>query len=79
MTVAFVALLCDARREILSVSDTTGETNVDTDIDIDIDIDKGFVMAPDGKALGIDGESTALGVNFAGATCVAAGVVNAAG
>jgi hypothetical protein len=36
-------------------------------------------MAPDGKALGIDGESTALGVNFAGATCVAAGVVNAAG
>ncbi|MGI8661114.1 MAG: hypothetical protein ACR2LH_08805 [Thermoleophilaceae bacterium] len=72
MTVAFVALLC-ARREILSVSDTTGETNVD------IDIDKGFVMAPDGKALGIDGESTALGVNFVGATCVAAGVVNAAG
>jgi hypothetical protein len=62
-------------REILGVSDTTGDTNVDTDIDID----KGFVMAPDGKALGIDGETTALGVNFAGATCVAAGVVNAAG
>jgi hypothetical protein len=41
--------------------------------------DQGWVMAPDGKTLGIDGDSTPLGLNFAGAECVVSGVVNASG
>jgi hypothetical protein len=39
----------------------------------------GFVMAPDGKMLAIDGESTALGINYAGANCIFAGVIAAVG
>jgi hypothetical protein len=42
-------------------------------------IDNGFVMAPDGQSLGVDSESTALGVNYAGAGCITTGVVNAVG
>ena len=60
-------------REILSYTVATGTTSVSWNID------QGWVMAPDGKTLGVDGETTALGLNYAGATCVAAGVVNAAG
>ena len=60
-------------RELLRNNGGAGVT------DIDNDVDDGFVMAPDGKWLGIDGESTALGVNYAGAKCVLAGVVNASG
>ena len=50
-----------------------GTTNVDWEID------HGWVMAPDGKTLGLDGETTPLGLNYAGAECVVSGVVNASG
>ena len=36
-------------------------------------------MAPDGKWLGIVEEQTALGLNYAGADCVLAGIVEATG
>jgi hypothetical protein len=36
-------------------------------------------MAPDGKTLGLDGETTPLGLNYAGTECVVSGVVNASG
>jgi hypothetical protein len=36
----------------------------------------GFVIAPDGRYLGIDGESTALGLSVLGSTCVVAGTVS---
>ncbi len=42
-------------------------------------IDNGWVMAPNGQTLGIDGETTPLGVNYSGAECVVSGVVNASG
>ena len=60
-------------RVILNHAVATGVT------DVSWNIDAGWVMAPDGSSLGIDGETTALGLNYAGATCVASGVVNAAG
>ena len=62
-----------ADRVLLERNVAPGVTQVENDID------DGFVMAPDGKWLGIDGESTALGLNYAGAKCVLAGIVNAAG
>jgi hypothetical protein len=60
-------------REILSSSDTAGQTEVNWNID------SGWVMAPDGKSISIDGETTPLGVNYAGAKCVVSGIVNTAG
>jgi hypothetical protein len=60
-------------RVMSSVQDTDGDTNVD------YNIDGGWVMAPDGKTLGLDGETTPLGLNYAGAECVVSGVVNASG
>jgi hypothetical protein len=42
-------------------------------------IDRGFVMAPSGKMLSIDGETLALGLNYEGARCVLAGVVTKVG
>ena len=42
-------------------------------------IDGGWVMAPDGKALGLDGETTPLGLSYPGAECVVSGVVHASG
>jgi hypothetical protein len=61
------------QRTILESSATDGTTFVD------YNIDAGWVMAPNGQTLGIDGESTPLGLNYAGAECVASGVVNASG
>ena len=60
-------------REVIAVNAAAGVTAIENDID------DGFVMAPDGKWLGVDGESSALGLNYAGAKCVLAGVVNASG
>jgi hypothetical protein len=60
-------------RIMSSVRTADGTTNVDDDID------QGWVMALDGKTLGLDGETTPLGLNCAGAECVVSGVVNASG
>jgi hypothetical protein len=60
-------------RILSSVRTANGTTNVDHNID------QGWVMAPDGKTLGLDGETTPLGLNYAGAECVVSGVVNASG
>jgi hypothetical protein len=48
-------------------------------INVDHIIDGGWVMAPDGKTLGLDGETTPLGLNYAEAECVVSGIVNASG
>jgi hypothetical protein len=42
-------------------------------------IDRGWVMGPDAKMLGYNQEGTVLAVNYAGAKCVAGGVMNASG
>jgi len=47
--------------------------------DVENDIDQGFVLGPDGKMLTANGEGIALGLNYGGAGCVIAGVVNAVG
>jgi hypothetical protein len=51
----------------------------DGNTDVDWEIDHGWVMAPDGKTVGLDGETTPLGLNYAGAECIASGIVNASG
>jgi hypothetical protein len=45
----------------------------------EFDIDRGYVMGPEGKALGFNTEGGPLALNFAGAKCVANGVINALG
>jgi hypothetical protein len=39
-------------------------------------IDEGYVISADGRYLGIDGETTALGTNVLGSACVVAGYVS---
>ena len=60
-------------RQMAENNSTDGVPNVSWQID------QGYVMAPDGKTLGLDGETTPLGLNYAGAECVVSGVVNASG
>jgi hypothetical protein len=60
-------------RVMSSIDTPDGTTNVGWFID------QGWVMAPDGKTLGLDGETTPLGLNYAGAECVVSGIVNASG
>ena len=60
-------------RELTVFEDTAGTTTVT------FNIFNGWVMAANGMTLGLDGDNTPLGLNFAGATCVASGVVNATG
>jgi hypothetical protein len=60
-------------REFVEVSDAAGDVNFEDDID------SGYVIAPDGKVLTLGSETTALGLNFAGAKCFFAGVVDAIG
>ena len=43
--------------------------------DVDNDIDDGFVAGPDGSYLGMEGESTALGLNAFGANCSVKGTI----
>jgi hypothetical protein len=47
--------------------------------DVENDIDEGFVLGPDGKMLTANGEGIALGLNYGGAGCVIAGVINSVG
>jgi hypothetical protein len=60
-------------RELLRTQVADGTTTVT------LNIDRGFVMAPDGRTLNVDGETTALGLNYAGADCITSGVVNTVG
>jgi hypothetical protein len=60
-------------RELVELSDTTG------DVHFEDDIDSSYVVAPDGKVLTLGSETTPLGLNFAGATCFVAGVVDSIG
>lgn len=60
-----------AKRELVSRSDVSGEINVDNDID------DGFVLGPDGRMLAVNSEGIALGLNYGGSVCLAAGMVNA--
>jgi hypothetical protein len=48
-------------------------------VNFEDDIDSSYVVAPDGKVLTIGSETTALGLNFAGAKCFLAGVVDSIG
>lgn len=43
------------------------------------DIDASYVVGPDSKVLTLGSETTALGLNYAGAKCFAAGVVDSIG
>jgi hypothetical protein len=60
-------------RELVSESETSGDTYVTTEID------QGFVLGPDGKGLVANTEGVILGINYAGSNCYIAGVVNAVG
>jgi hypothetical protein len=60
-------------RELFVLTTTTNTTLVAGQID------RGYVMSPGGKMLAIDGEATALGVNYSGARCILAGVVQKVG
>jgi hypothetical protein len=58
-------------REFVANEATSGGTSVS------YDIDEGWVLGPEGKMLTANSEGIALGVNYAGSNCIAAGVVNA--
>jgi hypothetical protein len=58
-------------REFVSLKETTGVT------DVNHTIDQGFVLGPESKMLTANSEGIALGLNYAGSNCLAAGVINA--
>ena len=60
-------------RELVEISDAAGDVNFEDDYD------GSYVVAPNGKVLTLGAETTALGLNFAGATCFFAGVVDSIG
>lgn len=57
-------------RQFVAFSDTTG------DISVLSSIDQGFVLGPDLAMIAANSEGIALGLNYGGSTCLAAGVVN---
>jgi hypothetical protein len=59
-----------SKREFISLTDKTGDINVENDID------DGFILGPEGKMISVNSEGVALGLNYGGTTCLAAGVVN---
>jgi hypothetical protein len=56
--------LPEDQRRLLTNSASTGQTNVDNDAD------EGFVLAPDGTRISVEGDSATLGLNYLGAKCV---------
>jgi hypothetical protein len=60
-------------RVLMSFQDTIG------DVGAAFYIDRGWVMGPDGKMLGLNAEGTSLALNYAGAKCIAGGIVFASG
>ncbi|HXS45863.1 MAG TPA: hypothetical protein VN756_00190 [Solirubrobacterales bacterium] len=61
------------QRILTSSSTTPGTTHAE------FDIDRGYVMGPEGKALGFNTEGGPLALNYAGAKCIANGIINALG
>ena len=61
------------KRILTSAATTPGTPHAE------FDIDRGYVMGPEGKALGFNTEGGPLALNYAGAKCVADGVINALG
>ena len=60
-------------REVVLISDSAG------DVSFEDNIDSSYVVAPDGKVLTLGSETTPLGLNYSGAKCFFAGVVNSIG
>jgi hypothetical protein len=60
-------------RELVEYSDIPGQMSFEDDIDAN------YVVAPDGKVLTLGSETTALGLNYSGATCFIAGIVDSIG
>lgn len=60
-------------RELVAIQNPAGTTVVNSQID------QGFVMAPNGQTVTTNSEGLAIGLNYAGATCIYAGVVNLIG
>jgi hypothetical protein len=60
-------------RELVEVNDTEG------DVTFEDDIDSSYLVGPDSKVLTLGSETTALGLNYAGAKCFIAGVVDSLG
>jgi hypothetical protein len=60
-------------REFVSRQTTSGQTLVNAEID------QGFVMAPNGQTISVNSEGLALGLNYAGATCLVVGTANLIG
>lgn len=50
-----------------------------TETYVDSEIDSGFVLGPDGKGLVANSEGIIMGINYAGANCLTAGVINKVG
>jgi hypothetical protein len=61
------------QRELVELTDTAG------DVTFDEQIDASYVVGPDSKVLTLGSETTPLGLNYAGAKCFAAGVVDSIG
>jgi hypothetical protein len=61
------------QRQLVELTDTAG------DVTFEEDIDASYVVGPDGRVLTLGSETTALGLNYAGAKCFAAGVVDSIG
>jgi hypothetical protein len=62
-----------ADRELVELTDTAG------DVSFEDDIDSSYVVSPAGDVLSLGSETTVLGLNYAGATCFVAGVVDSIG
>jgi hypothetical protein len=60
-------------RELVFLSDDAGQVTFEDDID------SSYLVAPDGKVLTLGSETTPLGLNYSGAKCFFAGVVNSIG
>ena len=63
----------EENREFVAVQIPSGQTFVESVID------QGFVLGPDNKMLTANSEGIAIGLNYSGASCLFAGVVNAVG
>ncbi|HEU4393576.1 MAG TPA: hypothetical protein VFR04_08085 [Solirubrobacterales bacterium] len=59
-----------SKREFLTFADTAGQISVFRNID------SGYILGPDLQMITTNGEGVALGLNYGGTTCLAAGVVN---
>lgn len=63
----------EEEREFVFNTVASGKTDVESEFD------QGFVLGPDSKMLTANSEGIALGLNYGGAGCLFAGIVNAVG